>query len=64
MGFFDHIKNFKKDLDKVETSIYTGKQSLLEVYELNIKLEAEIVEASNASIVEIKSGQMKFDHFL
>ena len=44
MGFFDSIKNFKKELDKVETSIYTGKQSLLEVYELNIKLEAEIAQ--------------------
>ena len=28
----------------VETSIYAGKQSLLEVYELNLKLEAEIAE--------------------
>lgn len=44
MGFFDRIKNFKKELDKVETCIYTGKQSLLEVYELNIKLEAEIAQ--------------------
>lgn len=44
MGFFDSIKNFKKELDKVESSIYTGKQSLLEVYELNIKLEAEIAK--------------------
>lgn len=44
MGFFDSIKNFKKELDKVESSIYTGKQSLLEVYELNIKLEAEIAQ--------------------
>lgn len=44
MGFFDGIKNFKKQLDKVESSIYTGKQSLLEVYELNLKLEAEIAQ--------------------
>ena len=44
MGFFDSIKNFKRQLDKVETSIYSGKQSLLEVYELNLKLEAEIAE--------------------
>ena len=44
MGFFDSIKNFKKELDKVESSIYTGKQSLLEIYELNIKLEAEIAQ--------------------
>lgn len=44
MGFFDRIKSFKKELEKVETSIYAGKQSLLEVYELNLKLEAEIAE--------------------
>ena len=44
MGFFDSIKNFKKELDKVESSIYSGKQSLLEIYELNIKLEAEIAQ--------------------
>ncbi len=44
MGLFDGIKNFKKQLDKVETSIYTGKQSFLEVYELNLKLEAEIAQ--------------------
>jgi len=44
VGFFDSIKKFKKELDKVESSIYTGKQSLLEVYELNIKLEAEIAQ--------------------
>lgn len=44
MGFFDSIKRFKKELDKVETSIYTGKQSLLEVYELNLRLEAEIAQ--------------------
>ena len=44
MGIFDGIRNFKKELDKVETSIYSGKQSLLEVYELNIRLEAEIAQ--------------------
>ena len=44
MGLFDRLKNFKKQLDKVETSIYTGKQSFLEVYELNLKLEAEIAQ--------------------
>ena len=44
MGLFDSIKRFKKQLDMVETSIYAGKQSLLEVYELNLKLEAEIAE--------------------
>lgn len=42
MGFFDNIKNFKNKLDQVESSVYSGKQSLLEVYERNAKLEAEI----------------------
>lgn len=42
MGFFDSIKNFKKQLDQVESTVYSGKQSLLEVYEINAKLEAEI----------------------
>lgn len=42
MGFFDKIKNIKKEIDRVESSVYTGKQSLMEVYERNVKLEAEI----------------------
>ena len=42
MGFFDSIKNFKNKLDKVESTVYSGKLSLLEVYERNAKLEAEI----------------------
>lgn len=42
MGFFDSIKNFKNQIDQIESSVYTGKQSLLEVYERNAKLEAEI----------------------
>lgn len=42
LGLFDSIKNFKHQLDQVESSVYSGKQSLLEVYEINAKLEAEI----------------------
>ncbi len=42
MGFFDSIRNFKKQLDQVESTVYSGKLSLLEVYEINAKLEAEI----------------------
>lgn len=42
MGFFDSIKNFKNQIDKLDTTVYNGKQSLLEVYERNAKLEAEI----------------------
>ncbi len=42
MGFFDSIRKFKNQLDQVESTVYSGKQSLLEVYEINAKLEAEI----------------------
>ena len=42
MGFFDSIKKFKHQLDQVEYTVYSGKQYLLEVYEINAKLEAEI----------------------
>lgn len=42
MGFFDSLKNFRNQLEHIESSVYSGKQSLLEVYERNAKLEAEI----------------------
>ena len=42
MGFFDSLKNFKNQIDQIESSVYSGKQSLWEVYERNAKLEAEI----------------------
>ncbi len=42
MGFFDNIRKIKDEIDRVESSVYTGKQSLMEVYERNVKLEAEI----------------------
>ena len=42
MGFFDSIRNFKNQIEQIESSVYSGKQSLLEVYERNAKLEAEI----------------------
>ena len=43
MGFFDSFRNFKNNLDRVESTVYSGSDSLLEVYEKNAKLEAEIV---------------------
>ncbi len=43
MGFFDSFKNFKNNLDRVESTVYSGSDSLLEVYEKNAKLEAEII---------------------
>ena len=42
MGFFESIKNFKTRLDAVDSSVYHGSKVLLEVYERNAKLEAEI----------------------
>ncbi len=44
MGLFDNIKKIKNQIEHIESSVYSGKQSLLEVYERNIKLEAEIEE--------------------
>ncbi len=44
MGFFDSLKNFKDQLEQIESSVYLGKQSLLEVYERNAKLEIEIAQ--------------------
>ena len=43
MGLFDSFKNFKNKIDKLESTVYSGSESLLEVYEKNAKLEAEIV---------------------
>ena len=43
MGFFDSLRNFKNQIDQIESSVYNGKQSLLELYERNARLEAEIV---------------------
>ena len=42
MGFFDSLKKYKSRLDAVDSSIYYGSKTLLEVFERNAKLEAEI----------------------
>jgi diguanylate cyclase (GGDEF)-like protein len=42
VGFFESFKNFRDQINRVESSVYSGKRSLLEVYEYNAKLEAEI----------------------
>lgn len=42
VGFFDSIRKFKNQIEQVESAVTSGKQSLLEVYEINAKLEAEI----------------------
>ena len=56
MGFFDAFRNLKKQIDQVESSVYSGKQSILEVYELNARLEAEIAERTQE--LEIANKQM------
>ena len=33
--YLSEAVNFKNQLDQVESTVYTGKQSLLEVYEIN-----------------------------
>ena len=42
MSFFDDLKNIKNQINRIESTVYKGNQSLLEVYERNAKLEAEI----------------------
>ncbi len=44
VGFFDNLKNIKNQIEHIESTVYLGKQSLLEVYERNAKLEAEIAK--------------------
>lgn len=44
MGFFDKLKDFKKQISEVENNIYTNKQDFLEIYERNVQLEKEIAE--------------------
>ena len=60
MGFLDAFKNYKKRIEQVESSVYSGKQSLLEVYERNACLEAEIIartqelETANKQMVTLQ----------
>jgi len=42
LGFFDSLKKYKSQLDAVDSSVYYGSKTLLEVYERNAKLEKEI----------------------
>ena len=60
MGFLDAFKNYKKRIEQVESSVYSWKQSLLEVYERNACLEAEIIartqelETANKQMVTLQ----------
>ena len=47
MGFFESLKKYKSQLDAVDSSVYYGSKTLLEVYERNAKLEAEIAQRTN-----------------
>jgi len=56
VGFFDNLKSFKNQIEQIETAVYSGKQSLLEVYERNLRLEAEI--AARTKELETANKQM------
>ena len=56
MGFFDKLKDLRDEINKIEASVYKGNQSLLEVYERNAKLEAEI--AARTLELETANKQM------
>lgn len=47
MSFFDKIKEFKKTLSEIESSVYGGKQDYLEIFERNLELEKEIAQRTN-----------------
>ncbi len=44
MSFWKKFEEFKRQVNSVESNIYTSKRDFLEVYEKNLKLEAEIEE--------------------
>ena len=44
MNFFKNLKDIYNKVSEVETSIYSGKQDYLEIYERNLQLEKEIEE--------------------
>ena len=61
VGFFDSIKNFKNKIEKVESSVYTGNLSLVEVYEKNARLEAEI-EARTRELDRANKQMLTLQH--
>ena len=44
MKFFKNLKDIYRKVSEVESSIYSGKQDYLEIYERNLQLEQEIEE--------------------
>ena len=47
MNFFDKLKDIYKQVSEVESTIYSGKQDYLEIYERNLQLEKEIKERTH-----------------
>ena len=47
MSFFDKLKDIYKQVSEVESTIYSGKQDYLEIYERNLQLEREIKERTH-----------------
>ncbi len=44
MSFWKKFEEFRRQVNNVESNIYTSKRDFMEVYEKNLKLEAEIEE--------------------
>lgn len=44
MSFWKKIQDFKKQVNSIESNIYSSRKDFLEVYEKNLQLEAEIEE--------------------
>ena len=47
MSFLDKLKDIYKQVAEVESTIYSGKQDYLEIYERNLQLEQEIKERTH-----------------
>lgn len=47
MSFLDKLKDIYKQVSEVESTIYSGKQDYLEIYERNLQLEREIKERTH-----------------
>ena len=47
MSFLDKLKDIYRKVSEVESTIYSGKQDYLEIYERNLQLEREIKERTH-----------------
>lgn len=47
MSFLDKLKDIYRQVSEVESTIYSGKQDYLEIYERNLQLEQEIKERTH-----------------